>query len=290
MAAIGFWPKQATRDSSFTPPEIPRDPSTAFPVFRLLDIGMRVSPVRGIGTICFSGVTLNTARPTVISWGSGEEDASDTIAVLTVIIEKGIPGAEEGAWLLSGDLALDIVVMGIQDFFSLPDEGQRSTPLFSVGFFAHFCLRLFMMTCFRKFSNSVITLELPDSPLPIFSLSSCNSSSDFLKATLLSSSSSTLYRLPMLLMLILISGSNKINAKQIECKAKVGEVVALVHVVVVFAFLRVQLVDSAAVALFGEQQLTQHPTALQLSDSKYTGNELYMLWCNIYNTSAAIIC
>lgn len=63
---------------------------------------------------------------------------------------------------------------------------------------------------------------------------------------------------------------------------KVGEVVALVHVVVVFAFLRVQLVDGAAVALFGEQQLTQHPTVrllvlllqtLQLSGSKYTQSQ-----------------
>lgn len=68
----------------------------------------------GIGTICFSGVTLNTARPIVISCGSGEADASGTIAVLTVIIEtgdKGLPDAEEGTLLLSGDLALDIVVI-----------------------------------------------------------------------------------------------------------------------------------------------------------------------------------
>lgn len=68
----------------------------------------------GIGTICFSGVTLNTARPMVISWGSGEADDSGTIAVLTVMIEtgdKGLPEAEEGVRLLSGDLARDIVVM-----------------------------------------------------------------------------------------------------------------------------------------------------------------------------------
>lgn len=67
----------------------------------------------GIGTICFSGVTLNTARPIVISCGSGEADTSGTMAVLTVIIEtgdKGLPEAD-GTRLLSGDLALDIVVM-----------------------------------------------------------------------------------------------------------------------------------------------------------------------------------
>lgn len=69
---------------------------------------------KGTGTICFSGVTLNTARPIVISWGSGEADASGTIAVLTVIMEtgdNGLPDEEEGALLLSRDLALDIVVM-----------------------------------------------------------------------------------------------------------------------------------------------------------------------------------
>lgn len=68
----------------------------------------------GMGTICFSGVTLNTARPMVISWGSGEADASGTTAVLTVIIEtgdKGLPEEVEVVRLLSGDLALDIVVM-----------------------------------------------------------------------------------------------------------------------------------------------------------------------------------
>lgn len=68
----------------------------------------------GIGTICFSGVTLNTARPIVISWGSGEADLSGTMAVLTVIMEtgdKGLAEAQEEARLLSGDLALDIVVM-----------------------------------------------------------------------------------------------------------------------------------------------------------------------------------
>lgn len=67
----------------------------------------------GIGTICFSGVTLNTARPLVISWGSGEADASDTTAVLTVMMERGDKGleTEEGGRLLSGDLALDIAVM-----------------------------------------------------------------------------------------------------------------------------------------------------------------------------------
>lgn len=41
---------------------------------------------------------------------------------------------------------------------------------------------------------------------------------------------------------------------------EVGEVVALVHVVYMFAFLCVQLMDSAAVALLGKQQLTQHPS------------------------------
>lgn len=40
---------------------------------------------------------------------------------------------------------------------------------------------------------------------------------------------------------------------------KVGEVVAFVHVVCVFAFLGVQLLDGMTVALLGEQQLTQHP-------------------------------
>lgn len=39
---------------------------------------------------------------------------------------------------------------------------------------------------------------------------------------------------------------------------EVGEVVTLVHVVGMFAFLCVQLVDSAAMALFSKQQLTQH--------------------------------
>lgn len=68
----------------------------------------------GIGTICFSGVTLNTARPMVISWGSGEADASGTTVVLTVIIvtgERGLPEAEEEDRMISGDLALDMVVM-----------------------------------------------------------------------------------------------------------------------------------------------------------------------------------
>lgn len=41
---------------------------------------------------------------------------------------------------------------------------------------------------------------------------------------------------------------------------QVGEVVALVHVVHVFAFLGVQLVDRASVALFSQQQLTEHPS------------------------------
>lgn len=40
---------------------------------------------------------------------------------------------------------------------------------------------------------------------------------------------------------------------------KVCEVVALVHVVCVFAFLRVQLLDGVTVALFRHQQLSQHP-------------------------------
>lgn len=68
----------------------------------------------GTGTICFSGVTLNTARPMVISWGSGEAEVSDTTEVLIVVMEigdKGLPEAAEGILLLSGDLALDIVVI-----------------------------------------------------------------------------------------------------------------------------------------------------------------------------------
>lgn len=73
----------------------------------------------GVGTICFSGVTLNTARPIVISWGSGETDVLDITEVLTVIVEIGdidLPEQVEEvdeveAFLLSGDLALEIVVM-----------------------------------------------------------------------------------------------------------------------------------------------------------------------------------
>lgn len=68
----------------------------------------------GIGTICFSGVTLNTALPMVISWGSGEADASGTTAVFTVMMEtgdKGLPEEVEEALPLSGDLARDIAVM-----------------------------------------------------------------------------------------------------------------------------------------------------------------------------------
>lgn len=73
----------------------------------------------GVGTICFSGVTLKTARPTVISWGSGEADVSGTIDVLTVMSgtgDRGRPEEEWGVRLLSGDLALDIVVMVTGDF------------------------------------------------------------------------------------------------------------------------------------------------------------------------------
>lgn len=40
---------------------------------------------------------------------------------------------------------------------------------------------------------------------------------------------------------------------------EVGELVTFVHVVSVLAFLCVQLVDGAAVALLSHQQLTQHP-------------------------------
>lgn len=40
---------------------------------------------------------------------------------------------------------------------------------------------------------------------------------------------------------------------------EVGEVITFVHVVCVLAFLCVQLLDGVAVALLGEQQLTQHP-------------------------------
>ena len=36
----------SARCSSFMAPEIPRDPRIAFPVFRFLDIGMRVNPAR----------------------------------------------------------------------------------------------------------------------------------------------------------------------------------------------------------------------------------------------------
>ena len=68
----------------------------------------------GLGTICFSGVTLNMARPIVISWGSGEVDVADTTEVLTVIMEMGdmgLPEEVEEVLLLSGDLALEMVVM-----------------------------------------------------------------------------------------------------------------------------------------------------------------------------------
>lgn len=71
----------------------------------------------GIGTICFSGVTLKTARPMVISCGSGEGEPSGTI-VLTVIIEtgdKGLLEAEEDDRLLSGDFALEMVVIDTGD-------------------------------------------------------------------------------------------------------------------------------------------------------------------------------
>lgn len=66
----------------------------------------------GVGTICFSGVTLNTARPMVISWGSGEVDMLDTIEALTVMMDMGDMGLpdEEEALLISGDLALEMVV------------------------------------------------------------------------------------------------------------------------------------------------------------------------------------
>lgn len=40
---------------------------------------------------------------------------------------------------------------------------------------------------------------------------------------------------------------------------QVSEVVTFVHVVSMFAFLRVQLVDCATMALLSEQQLAQHP-------------------------------
>ncbi|PWA16639.1 hypothetical protein CCH79_00004630, partial [Gambusia affinis] len=69
-----------------------------------------------IGTICFSGVTLNTARPMVISWGSGEADVSGTTAVLTVITEtgeRGLTEVEEEFRIVSGDLALDMVVIAL---------------------------------------------------------------------------------------------------------------------------------------------------------------------------------
>lgn len=49
----------------------------------------------GVGTVCFSGVTFNIARPMVISWGSGEADASTTGVVLTVMIETGDMGLSE---------------------------------------------------------------------------------------------------------------------------------------------------------------------------------------------------
>lgn len=42
----------SARDSNLSPLEIPRDPNTAFPVLRFLDIGMRVSPVRGCWASC----------------------------------------------------------------------------------------------------------------------------------------------------------------------------------------------------------------------------------------------
>lgn len=72
---------------------------------------------------------------------------------------------------------------------------------------------------------------------------------------------------------------------------EVGEVVALVHVVCVLAFLRVQLVDGAAVALFSQQQLAQHPPVrllvlllqtLQLSKGAKTRNHSPTgNWCNM---------
>lgn len=55
----------SVRDSSFIPVEIPSDPSTAFPVFRLLDIGMRVSPERGGWASCPVCVTIEKERERV---------------------------------------------------------------------------------------------------------------------------------------------------------------------------------------------------------------------------------
>lgn len=44
---------------------------------------------------------------------------------------------------------------------------------------------------------------------------------------------------------------------------EVGEVIALVHVVHVFAFLSIQLIDSAPVAFLSQQELFQH-TAIRV--------------------------
>lgn len=44
--------------SSLIPPDIPRAPSMALPVFRPLDMGIRVSPARGGWTSCTACVGL----------------------------------------------------------------------------------------------------------------------------------------------------------------------------------------------------------------------------------------
>lgn len=52
----------------------------------------------GIGNACFSGVTLNTARPMVLmSWGSGDAEAKASVTgvVLTVMMETGERGLFE---------------------------------------------------------------------------------------------------------------------------------------------------------------------------------------------------
>lgn len=81
----------------------------------------------GAGTICFSGVTLKTARPVIISCGSGELEMSDREEVLTDIIETGDMDLSEQGILLSGDFALEIVVMVTGD---LALSGPRAHSLF----------------------------------------------------------------------------------------------------------------------------------------------------------------
>lgn len=66
----------------------------------------------GVGTVCFSGVNLNTALPMVISCGSGEMDAWEIGVALTVMMDIGEAGCSIGEPLaFSGDLALEMAVI-----------------------------------------------------------------------------------------------------------------------------------------------------------------------------------